>query len=75
LSYNFDSRNARKPIKLSTDSDYSLVSKKNLSQKMARYGGAPGPGKLGQKEKTYPNSDVIHKGNEIRNLIFFWNLN
>jgi len=32
---NFSTRNTRKPIKGSKNSDYSLVSNKNLSQKLA----------------------------------------
>jgi len=34
LGHNFWTRNARKSIKVSKDSDYSLVSNKNLSQKL-----------------------------------------
>ena len=40
LGLNFDSRYASKPIKPCIKSDDSLLSKKNLSQKMARWFGA-----------------------------------
>jgi len=49
LSHNFGTKNVRKPIKGSKDSDYSLVSKQNLSQKTGLLGWSPGPGNLGQK--------------------------
>jgi len=53
-SNNFDSRNARKPIKGPKDSDNSLVSKKNLSQKMACWVGAQGQVKLAKTAKNTP---------------------
>jgi len=43
LGHNFVSRNARKLIKGSKGSDYSLVSNKSLSQKTGSLGWRPGP--------------------------------
>jgi len=43
LSHYFGTRNVRKPIKPSKVSNYSLVSKKNLSQEMTCLVGAQGP--------------------------------
>jgi len=37
LSATFGTRNARKPIKGSKDSDYSLVSKTNWAKRLARW--------------------------------------
>jgi len=43
LSHYFGTRNARKPIKPSNDSVYSLVSKIIFRQKVARWIGVHGP--------------------------------
>jgi len=51
--HNFDYRYARKPFKGSKDANFSLVSKKNFSQKNGSMDW--GPGKGGQKNaKTLP---------------------
>jgi len=42
FDYNFGTRNARRSIKPTTDSYYSLVSNKNLSQEMAHGVGVQG---------------------------------
>jgi len=61
LSHKFDSRYARKPIKGSKDSDDSLVSTKNLKEKMSHWVGAQGQVKLAKRAKTCPYCDVTHK--------------
>jgi len=53
--HNFQTKNAGKPIKSSEDSDYSLVSNKNLSQKIISCGWGPGPDDLGQKCLNLPH--------------------
>jgi len=54
LWHNFVSRYARKPIKGSKDSDNSLLSKRNLIEKIASLDWCPGPRKVGQKTKMTP---------------------
>ena len=56
---NFGSWYARKPIKGSKDSDDSLVSKKNSSEKFGSLVWRPGRRKLGQKRKWHPHCDVL----------------
>jgi len=48
LIHNFGFRYARKPIKGSKDSDYSLVTKTNLSEKIGQLVWRLGPGKGGK---------------------------
>jgi len=47
--HDLGSRNLRKLIKVSKDSNYSLVSNKTLSQKIGSLGWLPGPDDLDQK--------------------------
>jgi len=54
VSHNFGPIDARKLIKLSKDSDYSLVFIKKLEPKNGSLGWRPGPGKFGQKCKNMP---------------------
>jgi len=51
LCHNFGSRYVRKPIKGSEDSDDSLVSKKNLSEKIGPLYWRPAPRKQAKKQK------------------------
>jgi len=51
LSHNFGYRYARKAIKGCKDADHSLVSKKILSQKTARWVGTQGKIKLAKIQK------------------------
>jgi len=53
LIHDFGSRYARNPIKGSKDSDDNLVSKKNLSQKLAHWFGTQGRVKLAKKMKKH----------------------
>jgi len=55
LCHNFGSRYARKPLKGSKDSGDSLVSKKNLSEKIYSLDWRPGPRKVGQKTQKHPH--------------------
>jgi len=55
LWHNFGSRYARKPIKSSKDSDDSLISKKNLSQKIGSLAWRLGPGKAGHEMQKHPH--------------------
>jgi len=55
LSHNSGSRYSRKSIKGSLDTEHSLVSKKNFSQKNLSMGWLPKSGKLGQKGKNMPS--------------------
>jgi len=64
---NFGSRYVSKPIKGSKDSDYSLVCKKILSQKMAHWVGTQGQVYLAKEAKTCPHCDVTHREPQIRN--------
>ena len=54
LCHNFGSRYARKSIKGSKDSDNSLVSKKNSSQKIGSLDWRLWPGKVGRKNAKAP---------------------
>jgi len=49
FSHKFWTRDARKPIKGSTDSDFSLVSRKNFSVTLDSCNWGPGPDNLSQK--------------------------
>jgi len=64
---NFVSRYARKPIKGSKDLNHSLVSKKNFSQKTARWVGAQRQVNLAKKAKTWPHYDVTHRKPQTQN--------
>jgi len=55
LAHSFGSRHARRSIKGSTVVDFWLVSKKNLSQKMAHWIGAQGRVKVSKKTQKYPH--------------------
>ena len=61
LSHNFGTRNARKSIKGSQDSDYNLVSKIIWTKKMAHCVGGKGQAYLAKKAKTRPHCDVSHR--------------
>ena len=52
LRHNFGYRYVSKPIKGLKDVDFSLVSKRNLSEKNGLFGWRPGPDKVGPKSKT-----------------------
>jgi len=47
---NLRTRNPSKSIKLSKDLDFSLVSNKNLSEKLPSSSLGPGPDEVGQKD-------------------------
>jgi len=55
MRHNFRSRYARKSFKGFKDADFSLVSKKILSQNNGPVGWGPGPGKGGQKKQKHPH--------------------
>ena len=48
LDHNFSTRNPSRPSKVSKDSDCSLDSNRNLSEKLPSNGLGPGPGEVGQ---------------------------
>jgi len=63
----------RKPIKYSNKSEYSLVSNKNLRQKIPSSSWRPGPGNLSQNgQKSIPLMRYPTK-NKIQNLTIFFN--
>jgi len=71
LGRNFGTRNVRKPIKGSKDLDYSLVSNKNLSQKVATGSWCPGPVNLSQNGlKPTPLMPLPTKKKKIQNFPF-----
>jgi len=66
LCHNFGYRYARQPIKGLKDLDFSLVSNKNISQKIARWVGAQDQIKLAKNLKTllfliFPTENPILK--------------
>jgi len=65
LSHNFGFRCANKSIKSSKDEDHALVSKTNLSQKIAHWVGAQCLVNLAKTAKTPPHYDVTP-----RNIFF-----
>ena len=72
LWHNFGSRYARKPIKGSKDSDDSLASKQNLSQKFGSFDWRPWPGKVGHKSaKTPPLVTSPQENPKLKTEIFF----
>jgi len=73
---NFGSRNARKPIKGSKDSDGSLVLTKNLNEKIGSFDWRPGPRKLGKKTRKHPHLWRPPPENpKPKTKKFFFNLN
>jgi len=48
--------------------DYSLISIKNLSQKLVLTVGAQGLMTLSKNGKTYPTYDITHKKNKLQNF-------
>jgi len=73
LVNDFWTRNAGEPIKSSIDSDYSLVSNKNLGQKIPFNGWGPGPGDLswnGLKPTPFMTSVTKNLKPKIRKKIF-----
>jgi len=75
LGHNFWTRNTKKPIKGSKDSYHSLVSSKNLSQKLALVVGAHGPMTSAKNALTYPTYDVNHKKTKSKTFQFKKNPN
>jgi len=71
--HDFGYRYARKSFKGSKDVDFSLVSKKILSQKNDPMGRGPGPAKSGQKKaKTSPLVAAPQRTpSQKRKIIFF----
>ena len=61
--HNFGYRYARKPFKGCEDTDFCLVSEKNLSQKNELIGWGLGPGKGGQKNAKTPPLVMFPPGN------------
>jgi len=61
FGHNVWTRNDRKPIKGPKNSDFSLVSTENLSQKFPPAVGAQGPITLVKKAWIYSTFDVTHK--------------
>ena len=75
LWHSFGSRYARKPIKGSKDSDDSIVSKKNLRDKIGSLDWSAGTQKLGQKNRNdTPICDVPPQRNSNPKRKFFFNL-
>ena len=64
MIHNFGSRYARKPIKGSKDSDDSLVSKKNWSEKIGSLDWHLGPG---EGAKNTPTCDAPAREPQIQN--------
>ena len=73
LSHNCGSRNARKPIKPSKDSEYSLVSPNKFELKNGTLGWSQGPDKLGQKGENLPQ--LWHHPQKTPQTQFLKNLN
>jgi len=71
LWHNFGSKYARKPIKSSKDSHDSLVSKKNLSEKIGSLHWRLGPGKAGHKNAKTPPLVTSLRGVPRPENIFF----
>jgi len=67
FSHNSASRHGRKSDKGSKDADFSLVSKKNLSQNHGSSGWRPVPGKFAKNTKTCPHSDVTFRKAKTQN--------
>jgi len=63
LGHNLWTRNVRKPIKDSKDSDYSLVFSKSLSKKIPSYGWCP---ELPRKSEPDFSSRTFFTGCEVR---------
>jgi len=61
LRHDSGSRYARKSVDGSKDVNDSLVSKKYMSQKMARWVGTQGQAKLAKNPNTSPDYDVTHR--------------
>ena len=74
ISHNSGSRCARKSIEGSKDADYSLISKKSLSQKIICWVGAQGQVKLAKNVKTSSDYDVTHTKPKPESKKFFFNL-
>jgi len=70
LGHNFWTRNARKLIKGLKDSDYSLVSNKNLNKKIPPSNCRSGPRDLSQNGLK-PTPYVTQKKSEIHNFPVF----
>ena len=75
LSHNFGSRYASKLIKGSKDTDHSLVSKKNLSQKMDHWVGTQGLVKLAKNVKTSSHYNITPRKPKSTTKKFFFDLN
>ena len=75
LCHSFGSRCARKPNKASKDSDHSLVSKKNLSQKTAHRIGAQGRVNLAKNTKTCSHYEVTQRKAQTKTKTTFFNQN
>ena len=76
LSHDFGSRYASKLIKNSKDADYSLVSKKILSQKMARWAGAQRQVYWPKRQKPTPivTSPTESSKPETKKLFSIWTI-
>jgi len=70
MIHNFGSRYARKPIKGSKDSDDSLVSKKNWSEKIGSLDWHLGPGEVA---KNTPTCDAPAREPKTKKNFFSWN--
>ena len=72
LWHSFGSRYARKPIKVSKDLDDSLVSKKNLNEKIRSLDCRPGPRKVRHKTQKRTNTyDVPQRTPNPKRKHFF----